>query len=266
VRGRYLAEMEQFLFKPGGTVLDFGCGTGWVGLRLAQKGMSLVGIDLSGEQIARAWENARRLGVSSAWFIQGGTDQIREKESYDGVILHALLHHLSNKEKGILFRRLDWALVTGGRIYAYEPIAARPNPPLSAWLVDKGLLLLLHLLRILVYRLNIQEPDVREAIQEGWTMQSPNEAPIRLERLLTFLPEALTITGITYWHMSAVAYANLSMGLCPRWRKVAIRLMPLFLAIDTFVLQKPWRFYLKAWPMAGIRMQKGPSVQAHMVS
>jgi SAM-dependent methyltransferase len=256
VRGGYLADMEQFLFKPGGRLLEFGCGTGWVGLRVAQKGMVLEGMDLSGEQIERARENAASAGILNVHFFQGGIAQIPTGVQYDSVILHSLLHHLDQDVIKALFVHLAQALPSEGRIYAYEPAAARPGPPLGAWILDKTLLLCLRLLRFLVFHLRMQEPVVRRAIQSGWTMKSPDENPLDLNHLEAWLPDELKIVNIAYWHMCAVAYANLCMGLRPFWRSWLSRLTPVFIRLDGLVLHHPWRVYLKAWPMVGIKIQR----------
>lgn len=254
VRGGYLADMEQFLFKPNGRLLEFGCGTGWVGLRLAQRGMFLDGVDLSGEQISRARCKVEKMGIANASFRQGGIDQISTEAEYDGVVLHALLHHLNREKIKVLFGRLRQALRPGGRIYAYEPIAARANPPIGAWVLDKTTLLAIRSLRTLVFGLGIQDPKIRNAIKNGWHMRSPEESPIHLDDLEDLLSEGLNIIDVAYWHMLAVAYANLCMGLKPYWRGVLSEFAPVFVLIDRMILRLPQRVYLKAWPMAGIKI------------
>jgi 2-polyprenyl-3-methyl-5-hydroxy-6-metoxy-1,4-benzoquinol methylase len=254
VRGEYLSDMEQFLFKPDGKVLEFGCGTGWVGLRLAQKGMSLEGIDISNKQILHAREEAKRMGVTNARFYHGGVEQIPTETQYDGIVLHALLHHLSDDEIQTLFERLAKSLQLGGRIYAYEPVAAHVNPPVTAWMLDKATLLILRLLRGLVFSLRIQKPEIRRAIQKGWRMRSPKESPINLDDMESLLPKSFEIIDITYWNMLAVAYANICMELKPFWRGMLSKFTPIFVQMDRIILRGPQCVYLKAWPMAGIKI------------
>lgn len=256
VRGDYLDDMEEFLFQPGGHLLDFGCGTGWVGLRIARRGMRLDGVDVSETQVTQARRNAAEAGVRTAEFRQGGIEQITPQPRYDGVILHALLHHLSEGQTRKLMARLTEALSPGGHIYAYEPVAPRPDPPVAAWLVDKILLLWIRLLRATVFHLVLQVDDVRQAVQAGWTMRSPNEDPLRLERLETLLPDELSVVDTTYFHMCAVAHANICMGLRPPWRGLLSALVPLSKVIDRAVLSTPWRVYLQGWPMVGIKLSR----------
>jgi len=256
VRSGYLTDMEQFLFVPDGRLLDYGCGTGWVGLRVARRGMCLRGVDLSQEQIQKARKNAFDAGVLSARFSQGGIEQITADAAYDAVILHALIHHLDEGEQEALMARLARALRVGGRIYAYEPAAARRDPPIGAWLLDKALLASIRILRALVFHLRLQHKDVRQAMKNGWTMRSPNEAPLDLESLEDLLPEQVRIVDVTYWHMCTVAHANICMELRKPWRGLLARLMPVPRKADDIILRTPWRVYLQAWPMVGIKMEK----------
>jgi ubiquinone/menaquinone biosynthesis C-methylase UbiE len=256
VRVPYLAEMEAYLFNPGQRLLEFGCGTGWVGLRVAQNAMALDGVDISAEQISRAQQHAHTLGVTQARFIHGGVDAIPADGNYASVILHSLLHHLSEPQIVALFARLAEVMLPGGRIYAYEPLAASPAPPLGAWLVDKLILLGLRALRTAVFLLHLQDPSVRRAVQSGWTMKSPEEAPITVENLNRCLPDTLRITEVCYLHMCAVAYANVCMELRPAWRAIFSRWIGVFVMLDTLLFRSPWRFYLQAWPMVGIKIEK----------
>lgn len=258
VRAPYLDEMAAYLFRPGHRLLEFGCGTAWVGLRVAQDAMALDGVDISAEQIARAQQHAEAQGAAHTRFFHGGVEAIPGDGDYAGVILHSLLHHLSAAQVRALFARLAEVMQPGGRIYAYEPLAAAPAPPWHAWLVDKLVLLGLRVLRRAAFVLRLQLPPVRRAVQAGWTMQSPEEAPIRLDALARCLPDTLRITEVRYIHMLAVAYANLCMELRPTWRALFSRGIGIFTLLDTLLLHSPWRFYLKAWPMAGIKIEKVP--------
>jgi ubiquinone/menaquinone biosynthesis C-methylase UbiE len=256
VRDSYLAEMEAYLFNPGQRLLEFGCGTGWVGLRIAKNAMELDGVDISAEQISRAQQNAQTLEAADAHFIHGSVEAIPSNGNYIGVILHSLLHHLGESQITALFARLNETMLPGGRIYAYEPMAAASTPPLGAWILDKLILLGLRGLRTAVFLLHLQEPSVRYAVQSGWTMKSPDEAPITIEDLASYLPDELQITEVRYFHMCALAYANVCMGLRPVWRMFFSRWIGIFILLDTLILHSPWRFYLNAWPMAGIKIEK----------
>src|SRR3954462_13940087 len=53
-------------FPTPGRLLDLGCGTGRLAVHFARKGYDCVGVDLSGEMLARAAANAAAAGVRVA--------------------------------------------------------------------------------------------------------------------------------------------------------------------------------------------------------
>ena len=54
IRTEYERDYEAFLFTPGGTLLDVGCGTGVRTHALARRGMLVDGIDFSASQLELA--------------------------------------------------------------------------------------------------------------------------------------------------------------------------------------------------------------------
>jgi 2-polyprenyl-3-methyl-5-hydroxy-6-metoxy-1,4-benzoquinol methylase len=260
VRSGYLAEMEAFLFHPGGRVLDVGCGHGWVGLRLAARGMRLDGIDLSEVQVARARQRAAAMGATEARFWRADACDLADDPDnagrYDSSIVHALLHHLPEDAQIALLEALAQLLRPGGRAYLYEPVAAAPGAPWPVALVDKALGGLLRTLTVAARRMGIVAQRFRTAQQAGWTMLSPGEAPVDLERLLACLPAELDVVDVRLLHAYAVMYANLCMQLRQPWQDRAAHLVPLFVGLDRAVLRQPWARYLRAWPMAGVMLEK----------
>ncbi|OGD83816.1 hypothetical protein A2165_03095 [Candidatus Curtissbacteria bacterium RBG_13_40_7] len=89
-----LDELKYFvsLIKQGGgkRVLDLGCGSGIQSKQLFQKGLEVIGLDLSPEMIREAEKN-----VPKAKFIVGDmTKMAFPKESFDGVFAQASLLHI----------------------------------------------------------------------------------------------------------------------------------------------------------------------------
>jgi len=75
-------------------VLDYGCGSGTLGMYLSLCGAQVWGFDLSGEAIQVANEVARRYGVS-AQFEQGDAEELKfADEFFDLVIGFGVLHHV----------------------------------------------------------------------------------------------------------------------------------------------------------------------------
>lgn len=64
------AELQFYLHQiaaAGGPVLELGCGTGRLTIPIAEDGVDITGLDLSGAMLALAEEKARRANVSIPW-------------------------------------------------------------------------------------------------------------------------------------------------------------------------------------------------------
>ena len=59
--------LEELDLRPGGSVLDVGCGTGRHSIELARRGYAVTGLDLSSEMLARAAEGAKAARVQVEW-------------------------------------------------------------------------------------------------------------------------------------------------------------------------------------------------------
>jgi ubiquinone/menaquinone biosynthesis C-methylase UbiE len=93
-------EITQARMKPTDVVLDVGCGTGSLALRLAPCGATLHGLDISSEMIRIARDKARAQGVTNASFHVGPFDSsldLFEPESLDGVCAYSLLHLVDDR-------------------------------------------------------------------------------------------------------------------------------------------------------------------------
>jgi len=255
IRGAYLDQMFDFLHRPGGKLLDFGCGNGWVSRPFAEKEMEVVGIDLSGEQIARATQYAAERGIT-ARYIQGDLSAVARESPFDSIIIHSLLHHIPDALKRDLLSVAEQSLRAGGRVFLYEPIAADPNRPWWAAAFDKAMLGLFRLMEYSALFFGLLEPKYAELKRGGWQMVSPSENPILRGDLLSMLPESLQLISISYWHGYAVKYANLCMALRQPWQNKLQHLAPLFCHLDDIVLNSSLRDATKVWPMASLLLEK----------
>lgn len=77
--------LEELSLRPGGSILDVGCGTGRHSIELAKRGYRVTGLDLSTEMLARADEAAKRAGVIVDW-IQSDASRFSLPEKYDGAV------------------------------------------------------------------------------------------------------------------------------------------------------------------------------------
>lgn len=78
------------------TILDYGCGNGWLGIDLITEGAAeVVGIDISGELIRKARELAEQKRVTDRiQFIKMAGEDLTLPENYFDLVLgSAILHH-----------------------------------------------------------------------------------------------------------------------------------------------------------------------------
>ena len=97
--------------SPGDTVLDIGCGTGSLALRLAPAAARVHGLDLSSEMIRIADDKASAQKVANATFHTGAFDEsftAFEAGSLDGICAYSLLHLVDDRTAALarVFRLL----------------------------------------------------------------------------------------------------------------------------------------------------------------
>ncbi len=101
-------EITRSLMMPTDVVLDIGCGTGSLALRLAEGGATLHGLDVSSEMMRIAKGKAEKAGAENVSFHTGAFDEdfaVFPNGSLDGVCAYSFLHLV-----------LDWREVLS-RIY-----------------------------------------------------------------------------------------------------------------------------------------------------
>jgi SAM-dependent methyltransferase len=126
VRLPYLKKMKRFFLKDKSkaTILEIGCGTGWVGRLVADESINFIGTDFSEGQLAIAKQKAK--GKENFLKYELADASTFEKD-VDGVLIHALLHHLSSEELNLFFREFS-KLKRGTKIFIYEPVFYGHNP------------------------------------------------------------------------------------------------------------------------------------------
>lgn len=122
---RFLAEdewkarlVEVVAPAPGNAILDLGCGTGTLALRLkrACPGASLIGIDPDPVQLERARAKAAGEGVAIRWERAFADALPLAEASVDIVVSSLVLHHLRAEAKRAALREARRVLRPGGRI------------------------------------------------------------------------------------------------------------------------------------------------------
>ena len=115
----YIADVID-MYSAGNTILDAGCGSGELVLRLTRRGMSVIGVDQSPEMLSQAGKRIASEGNSSNVELRLGSAEHLPlaDSSVDGVIAHMLLHHLS--EPSMFFREASRVCRDNGRCSVIE--------------------------------------------------------------------------------------------------------------------------------------------------
>lgn len=132
--------VTRLLMRPSDRVLDVGCGTGSLALRLAPFGDHISGLDLSAEMIRIAREKAVTLAVPNVSFEVGTLDRELpfEPASFDGITAYSLLHLVQDRPTTLA--KIRELLRPGGFFVSSTACLA------SSWVPFGGLLVAMRLL------------------------------------------------------------------------------------------------------------------------
>ena len=132
LRKGYVKRMLSFL-QSGASVVELGCGSGWLSVLLAQSGArQVLGLDFSAEQVRRARGRARNAGVSdTATFCLAESASMSQASDVrrDAVLCHGFLHHLSWTEIWQVLSDAHGLLAPGGLLFVIEPVLGTARTP-----------------------------------------------------------------------------------------------------------------------------------------
>jgi 2-polyprenyl-3-methyl-5-hydroxy-6-metoxy-1,4-benzoquinol methylase len=116
---KVIAKTRPYL-RPTDTLLDFGCATGSVALKLAGAVKAIHGIDISSRMIAAASEAAEARAVANVSFAKATifADSL-ERGSFDAVLAFNVFHLLDDAP--LALRRIDELLKPGGLLISVTP-------------------------------------------------------------------------------------------------------------------------------------------------
>lgn len=124
LRSKYVKEIIKITGGKG-RILDLGCGAGWLSIALAKAGAKeVIGVDFSPAQINIARSRADKEGLTERLHFQctDGTKGDPFIRTYDCVVIHGFLHHLSKSEIIQTIAGIPQILKPGGKLIIFEPI------------------------------------------------------------------------------------------------------------------------------------------------
>lgn len=113
--------LEQMGDLKGRTVLDYGCGSGWLSTYLAQRGATVEGFDISAKLVELAMKRAQVNGVGERVRLERmiAEDLKFPDNHFDLVVGISILHHIALEEGS---RELHRVMKPGGRAFFIEPL------------------------------------------------------------------------------------------------------------------------------------------------
>jgi SAM-dependent methyltransferase len=122
LRWKRRVQMLSDHLRPGITILEIGCGTGYFTRELTRRGADIVAIDVSPDllEIAKAKSSAPNVRYE----IQNACALTYSDATFDSVVGSSILHHLEIEEA---LREIYRVLKPGGTIYFTEPNMLNPQ-------------------------------------------------------------------------------------------------------------------------------------------
>lgn len=127
VRAGNQAVIDALALSSDDVLLEFGCGTGALGIQAAPLCREVIACDVSEAMLAYAGERARAQGVDNIRFHHGGFLTYRhEGPPVDAVASQVALHHLPDYWKAAALERVADALRPGGRFCLVDVVFSFP--------------------------------------------------------------------------------------------------------------------------------------------
>lgn len=215
-RKNYLEEAKNFFKsnKKKMTVLELGCGSGWVGQFLANSKLQIIGSDFSKSQIQLAKNRAKRKGLDKycTYIVSHSLDLPKIIKSVDRILIHTFLHHLNGKEIEELLKNIKSKCKEGTKLWIYEPAFYEA---VDTDYINKPKVTTLFILQIagfihekltkILFKFDLIDKKTYDDFQKlievarrkGWYL-SPKEVPFNLERFTKQLKNEFKVSN-HYW-------------------------------------------------------------------
>jgi 2-polyprenyl-3-methyl-5-hydroxy-6-metoxy-1,4-benzoquinol methylase len=241
IRTQWIKDFNNFLFCEEGMLLDLGCGGGWLSLDFARKGMVVLGLDISDEQIKVANNLKNDSGLGNLDFECTdlvGWDCTEYRDKFDSVFVNAFLHHLLPSEIEMIFKKISYVLKKDGKCYFYEPLTTQVKKRfcLIKFIDSLFVMLVVFLVDKIPSYFNLWSTRHRDELRKGYTMQSPHEAPVPIELIKRFLPDSLSVVEIRGWHLYSLGFCMQIMSLKESVRGLFTQIARLVYKVDHIVL------------------------------
>jgi ubiquinone/menaquinone biosynthesis C-methylase UbiE len=114
--------LDQAQIRPGHRILDIGCGTGTLLIRLKRlyPETDVVGLDPDPNALARARRKAARAAVSIHLDQGFGDEPPYPETSFDRVLSSLMFHHIPTDDKGKTLRAIRRVLKPGGEFHMLD--------------------------------------------------------------------------------------------------------------------------------------------------
>jgi SAM-dependent methyltransferase len=132
MRARERCMRDHIRVRKGMRVLDVGCGPGYVAESLS--GSEFIGLDTDQSYIDYARKHYGRYGEFHCTALTD--DFLREKPSFDYVLMNGVLHHLSDQEADEVLRLCYKGLKPGGIIVTLDGFYTDGIGPVTRFLLD----------------------------------------------------------------------------------------------------------------------------------
>ncbi len=126
----FLNQLDRHLKDSPSSILDLGCGTGYLYLPLLERGHTLTGVDLSDEMIDVLQQQVPQEAKSRSTLLAMEVEAFlaTEAQTYDAVVLSALLHHLYDYESVV--NKVCAKVKPGGMLMIFfEPLRQKVTSP-----------------------------------------------------------------------------------------------------------------------------------------
>jgi 2-polyprenyl-3-methyl-5-hydroxy-6-metoxy-1,4-benzoquinol methylase len=197
IRLHYLQQAKKFLQNPTGdaVIWEVGCGTGWVCRLIADKNFRIKGTDFSQGQIDIALRLAKATG-KDAYCTYEVSDASTIVTGYNGIFIHALLHHLSTEELNGFFKIFDH-VGKGTKVFMYEPVfieSRSDNGKSTAWIIKGISSVYKKFVNLLIGTFGTKDIELiaasdkmtADADKNGWFI-SPKEIPFKESEINGYL-------------------------------------------------------------------------------